>query len=119
MEENDVIFDIDFALEMLDGDKELLFVLLESFLSDTSFSVQTLQQFIREGKKSEAAAYVHAVKGAGRQLGAKRLSEVAQKLEDVLRGKDTGNIFDLSQKMNEEYKIALEETKKILSDKKV
>ncbi len=94
------------ALSMLDEDEELLKVLLQTFV-ETEFSIQKLNDLIESGNLSEAASYVHRVKGAGRQLAMKKLANSGQNLEDVLRGKTSGDIKSLSIIFDEDYQEGL------------
>ncbi len=111
------ILDSAFALDLVDNDKDLYKILLESFLNDTSFEESELDRLICEKKLKEAAGYVHAVKGAGRQLGAKRLAAAGQRLEDALRGKtnEIDNVANLSKDVKTEYERALKEVQEYIN----
>jgi len=104
------------GLDLVDNDMELYRILMETFVSDTKFEPEELKKLVAEKKNSEAASYVHAVKGAGRQIGTEKLAEAGQKLEDVLRGKANGNIDFLSKKVVAEYKAALDAVKSFLAE---
>ncbi len=106
-----MILNLNAALELLDNDKDLLKILMESFMNEMPFDEATLDKLIADKDDAKAANYVHAVKGAGRQLCAERLSAAGQALEDVLRHKTQGDPLPLAQKMKEEYAIALAEIK--------
>ncbi len=101
------ILNTESALSLLDGEKQLYKELLISFVKDLPFDTKKLQNLITEGAFTEGAKYIHLVKGAARQLGAERLSEAGQKLEDVLREKKEENINELCQKAITEYNLAL------------
>lgn len=110
------ILDAEFALSLLDGDGELLDVLLESFVG-TEFDPAHLAALVSSGRGAEAAGYVHAVKGAGRQLGMRRLASAGQRLEDALRGKADASekeIGALSERFGEEHSLALEAARNLL-----
>jgi HPt (histidine-containing phosphotransfer) domain-containing protein len=104
------------ALEMVDNDKNLYRTLLESFINDIPFSTQHLKDLIADDKKEEGAKYVHLVKGAGRQLGTERFGSAAQKLENILRGKETGDIQSLTDDAVLEYNLALAAIKNALAN---
>ena len=97
------IFDKKAALELVDNDEDLLQILIDSFLEENKFEKSTLAKLIQEGKMSEAASYVHATKGAARQLCMEKLKNSGQELEDVLRGKKNGEIAPLVQEMFSDY----------------
>ena len=99
------------ALEMVGNEKELLIELLNAFVNDTPFSTEKLSS-IKESNIEEAAKYVHYYKGAARQIGAELLAAAGQALEDVLRGKKTGDIEQLS----ENFKDCYESTQEAVND---
>ena len=99
----ETVFDYDEALKMVDGEKELLQVLIDSFISEKVFTLDELNRFISSSSNEDAAAYVHYFKGAARQLSCKKMALDGQNLEDVLRGKKEGDIKELSEKFYESY----------------
>ena len=82
------------GLELTDNDEELYAELLSLYLSDTHFDVKELNEIIMKSKE-EAAGYIHKVKGASRQIAAKKLAAKGQEIEDILRGKASGNLAPL------------------------
>ena len=98
------IYDKIAALELVDNDEELLQILIDSFLNENKFEKSELEKLISDGKMSEAASYVHATKGAARQLCMEKLRDSGQKLEDVLRKKTSGDIPSLVEEMWRDYK---------------
>ena len=106
MPENEV-FDRNAALELVDNDEELLQILIDSFLNENEFEKAKLEALISNGKLAEAASYVHATKGAARQLCMEKLKNSGQALEDILRGKTTGDIHSLVEKMFLDYEEAV------------
>ncbi|MBQ8013819.1 MAG: Hpt domain-containing protein [Treponema sp.] len=107
MSSNLPIFDRKAALELLDNDEDLLQILIDSFIKENKFEKDILENLIEKGKMSEAASYVHATKGAARQLCLERLKNSGQKLEDLLRGKISGETQPLVDEMFSDYKEAL------------
>ncbi len=105
------VLNLQSALELLDNDRDLLKILMESFINDMPFDTEKLDKMISSKNYDEAAKYVHAVKGAGRQLCAERLALAGQELEDVLRHKKEGDTTALASKMKDEYTSALNEIK--------
>ena len=95
------------ALALLEDDKGLLSILEQSFLSENKFEKDVIEKLVTENKTAEAASYVHATKGAARQLCMEKLQDSAQNLEDVLRGKKNGSIKSLTDKMAADYKEAI------------
>lgn len=101
------IYDRQAALELVDNDEDLLSILVDSFLKENKFERPVLENLIAGGKMNEAASYVHATKGAARQLCMEKLKASGQALEDVLRGKTSGDIPALINQMFSDYEEAL------------
>ena len=101
------VFDRKAALDLLDNDENLLQILIDSFVKENKFEKDVLEKLIAEGKLSEAASYVHATKGAARQLCMEKLKTSGQKLEDLLRGKTCGEVKILIDEMFADYKEAV------------
>lgn len=101
------IYDRQSALELVDNDEDLLSILVDSFLNENKFERPVLENLISGGKMTEAASYVHATKGAARQLCMEKLKTSGQELEDVLRGKAGGDIPKLIDQMFADYEEAL------------
>lgn len=101
------IYERQAALKLVDNDEELLSILVDSFLNENKFERNVLDNLISDGKMTEAAGYVHATKGAARQLCLEKLKDSGQALEDVLRGKTEGNISVLENQMLKDYDDAV------------
>lgn len=101
------VFDRKAALDLLDNDENLLQILIDSFVKENKFEKDVLEKLIADGKLSEAASYVHATKGAARQLCMEKLKTSGQKLEDLLRGKTYGEVKILIDEMFADYKEAV------------
>lgn len=98
------------ALELVDGDRSLYAMLLGAFLA-TPFERETLESYLHANNLEEGARYVHATKGASRQIGLERLAAAGQSLEDVLRGKTTGDIPALTDAFMRAYGDAVSAVK--------
>ena len=101
------IYDKQSALELVDNDEDLLSILVDSFLNENKFEKPVLENLIASGKMAEAASYVHATKGAARQLCMEKLKSSGQALEDVLREKTSGDIPSLISQMFTDYEEAI------------
>lgn len=108
------VLNLSYALELVDGETELLKDLLQSFLDEKNLDEEKLNKLINENHE-EAAFYVHYIKGASRQIAAERLAEAGQNLEDVLRKKKNGNLDELKENFTDEYKRARSEIEIALS----
>jgi diguanylate cyclase (GGDEF)-like protein len=59
---------------------------IDAYLEDTPQTLEDLRKAIRAGAAEQVAGYAHALKGAGRNIGALRLAELARELEERARG---------------------------------
>ena len=75
------------AISDLGNDSSLYKDLLDCWFSEVPFDKNVLNSLIEKNEPSEAASYVHRIKGAAGSLGALILFQPAQKVEDILRGR--------------------------------
>lgn len=79
------------ALEMLSGENDLYIMLLDAFIESCPKGLDEIIKLINAGKKEEARAYSHKIKGSASQIGAENLTFALQYLEDALKGKVKGD----------------------------
>ena len=75
------------AISDLGNDSNLYKDLLDCWFSEVSFEKNALNSLVEKNELSEAASYVHRIKGAAGSLGALTLFQTAQKVEDILRAR--------------------------------
>lgn len=99
------------AISDLGDDSSLYKELLDCWFSEVPFDKNALNSFIEKNELSEAASYVHRIKGAAGSLGALNLFEAAQKVEDILRGRAADaitpclkNLYELYERTNAEFR---------------
>jgi len=97
------LLDLDFALSLLDGQKDLLNDLLTNFLNDKQLDKFHLTELEEAEVKIPAAQYVHYFKGAARQLGATKLAASGQNLENALRKGETEDLKRLTDTFAQDY----------------
>ena len=107
------VLNLEQALGFLGGEKDLLAELLKAFVNSRPFAEETLIQLEKENKL-EAAKYIHYYKGAARQIGAERLAQTGQALEDELRGRTETDLDLLTQSFLTTYSEALAAVKDAL-----
>jgi len=73
------------VLELLGGNRALLKKLLLQFAEQFAGAAQETATLIREGKRREAADYLHRIKGAAANLGATAVQQAAADLENQLK----------------------------------
>lgn len=82
------VFDSTAVLRRLQGDREFLALLLDTYLSDFTERVSGMQAALTEGRLDELARLAHKLKGASATIGASRLHHRAAALDDASRNND-------------------------------
>lgn len=85
--EDEPLFDLDKALEMVDQDKEFLKELVEIFSSDYPQRLSTIYQTIKEKDFKSLNETAHSLKGAAGSLFLSKVYELSLELEK--RGKES------------------------------
>ena len=78
-------FDIEFAIQQLRGNYDLLLTLLKQFGEQFSTATETIKGLIAKGQHKEATQQLHKLKGAAGNLGATELHRHAGLLEQELK----------------------------------
>lgn len=86
------------------GDEELIKEVVPMFLNDSRDRLEALTKAVNNGDADAIKLYAHAVRGAGRNVGAKRLPNIAHRLECA--GKD--NDMEIAAALLDELKNELE-----------
>lgn len=108
------------GLSFVDGDKDLYNMLLDAYIEENKFDFGTLTAFIEKKDFEAAAKIVHKTKGASYQIGAQKIGDMAQVLEDIFRGKaeppasqrSAQELEALAKDFYAAYQACLEEVKK-------
>ena len=108
------------GLSFVDGDMDLYKMLLDAYLEENKFDFGTLAALIEKKDFEAAAKIVHKTKGASYQIGAQKIGDMAQVLEDILRGKaeppasqrSAQELAALASDFNAAYQKCLEEVEK-------
>lgn len=108
------------GLSFVDGDKDLYNMLLDAYLEENKFDFRTLDAAIHKKNFEAAAKIVHKTKGASYQIGAQKIGDMAQVLEDIFRGKSeppasqrsAQELEALAKDFYAAYQACLEEVKK-------
>ena len=85
------------GLAFVDGDKDLYKILLDAYLEENKISLEDLTSLIKKKDFEGSAKTIHRTKGASYQIGAKKIGDKAQYLEDLFRGKTTPGAKDKSE----------------------
>lgn len=90
------ILNIQEGLELVSGDKELYKILLDTYLEENKFDPEALKKLLQKKEFEAAAKIIHKTKGASYQIGAKKIGDKAQFLEDLFRGKTSPSAAEKS-----------------------
>jgi signal transduction histidine kinase/DNA-binding response OmpR family regulator/HPt (histidine-containing phosphotransfer) domain-containing protein/HAMP domain-containing protein len=95
-------FDLAAALQRLNGDAGLLVRLLRGFALEHAGTMDRLDALVREDRAAEAAAMLHALKGAAANLGAVDLAAAARRTEQELKsGQQPGSLAALATALDQ------------------
>lgn len=75
------IFNRDLAMDITDGDAELLREIIEVYLADMPQQLGRLEEAIRAGDSDQAQRSAHTIKGASSNIGAEQVTETAFRIE--------------------------------------
>ncbi len=114
------ILHIESALELQNGEEEVLTELLKKFLSEKPFSKAELN-LLESKNLQEAADYIHYYKNFARQLGAEKLVDVGKLLENAILGRIPMDVMSLNDEFEKVYFSTVETIREtleiLLSDK--
>ncbi len=89
--------------DITDGDLEFEQELIESFLADTERHVADLESAVQGDDGEEVRLQAHAIKGSSANAGAKRLEEIAVRLEEIRVGKEPERAQALLDDLRSEF----------------
>jgi len=102
-------------LDLVGGDKNSLFDLIDSFLDDTAKLLADLRRALKTNDVILLRRAGHTLKSSGRDFGAKSLSELGKQLEEIGKGKTLNGAAELVTQAEAAYgpvKAALEKVRK-------
>jgi len=111
-------------------DEELIKEIVPIFLNDNKERLEMLTEAVKAGDAKAINLYAHAVKGAGRNIGAKQLSDIAHCLECAGRENDVEAAVPLFDKLKAELEkvmtflsrtdwIEIAKREKVITDEKL
>ncbi len=102
--------DLDAGLDLMQGNKNSYFELLEKFHSRNRHLAKQLTKQLRNSDYQSLIKSTHALKGVSGNLGMKALSEYAGKVEDSCRNQDSERVvYALTEHLITELNLTLEE----------
>lgn len=111
------LIDYEEAIARFDNSIDLYKMLIPYWFEKKQFSSSELLALEKKGDKDACSGYVHAMKGAAKNLGANKLGDAAQHLENLYRDRekgDTATAIAEVQKLFDETSIALKELESTL-----
>lgn len=98
----DNLVDWDSVMSICD-DEDVIKQVIEMFLKDSPKCLNSLAEAIKSANPKHIKMYAHSMKGASIQIGAKRLSDIALKLEHAGRDKDMEHVPAMFNELQDEY----------------
>lgn len=96
------IWDVDAALERVEGDEAFLRELVEVFLAHARELLLALEHALDAGNRQEVQRVAHALKGCAAELSATAMAGAARCLEESIRQGDLSNLSEKCQSVKEE-----------------
>ena len=90
-------------LQRVDGDEELLGVLLEIFLEHTPQQLQEIRQALETGDAVQLEGQAHSLKGAAASISAETLTAAALELELAGKNRELERARALSEDLAQEF----------------
>lgn len=101
-EEDEGVIGWDYLIARLE-DEELIREIMPTYLTDSKKLFRKLTEAIEIGNAKEINRYAHAIKGVARNIGAKRLSDVAGRMEGAGKESDVNIAVLLFDELKPEY----------------
>jgi PAS domain S-box-containing protein len=84
-------------------DEQVLIEIMPSYLHDQKEHLQALISSVKTGNAKDVALHVHAIKGAGRNLGVTRMTDIAASLESQAQQGDLSQAEELVKEIMFEF----------------
>ncbi len=101
------------ALERVEGDRDLLEELVRLFMDQCPINMKEIREAVAAGDANVLLRLAHTLKGAAMNLGALKVSEAAQSLEDQARTGDLGSAASLFENLAKEIELLLPELESV------
>lgn len=112
-QDKNVLFDTEFGLNQLSGNKELLIKMLDRFAADYASVDKELQEAVAQRDVATGKAKAHTIKGVAGNLGLWKLHHSSKELEELFKANDSdfsAALESFSQTMADTF-VALEQFK--------
>jgi PAS domain S-box-containing protein len=105
------------ALRLLDGDRELLVEIWETFVQGSSAQVEKIERALASADFKTLEVEAHSLKSASGSVGAMRLKDEAFSMEQAAAAKDKEAVSKVFKVLKQEYGKAIGEMQRLLNDK--
>ena len=106
--ENPFPLDLDRAIQEFMGEKEILYDVLQKFVTSAGYQIDNIRQSILCLDYGEIGSEAHAIKGAAANLTADKLAGLASDLEHAAKKQQPDKVGKLAGKLEREF-LNLEE----------
>jgi two-component system, sensor histidine kinase and response regulator len=96
------VFDIEVALDRVDGEEEFLEEVVQLFLADAPCRMDEIQRALSQKNCKRLASAAHSLKGATGCLGGSRASAAALRLEEIATQGDLSNAAEAFARLQQE-----------------
>jgi len=97
------LFDREGCLARLDGDEELLGILVKIALDDLPGTIAALVAALRDGAFEDAGRHAHSIKGAAANVGGLALAAQAGLLESMIRTGRLASVNEQAERVQDEF----------------
>ena len=97
------VFDPASVLSRLEGDKELVQLVFETFLADIPQQIEGLKELVETGDHGGAARQAHSIRGASSSVGGESLRKLATEMEKAADAGDWHIVVTLMDELELQY----------------
>jgi CheY-like chemotaxis protein/HPt (histidine-containing phosphotransfer) domain-containing protein len=101
--ENQLPLDLDRAIQEFMGEKEILYGVLQKFVTSAGYQIDNIHQSVQGVDYDEIGSEAHAIKGAAANLTADKLAGLASDLEQAAKKQQPDLIAKLAGKLEREF----------------
>jgi len=99
------VFDRDSMVARLMHDKDLISLVVKSFLEDIPRQISTLKETLESGDSSEVERLCHTIKGASSNVGGELLRAVAAEMEKYGKADDLASVKEKVDELEEQFSL--------------
>jgi two-component system sensor histidine kinase/response regulator len=97
--------DMEEALEIMDGDEELLKEIFDDFINDYPEIIAKIKETIEVGDAENLNSFAHQLKGMLKNVAATRVADIAFELETMGKEQDLSKVADIFDRLEEACQV--------------